>query len=675
MKKWIINELISAEASQAFAELFRLSQPVADILFNRGYRDESEIEKFINQREYNLYNPFLIKDMQEAVDRFRYAIDHNEKIGIFSDSDLDGLTSLAAILKLLSRLNYSAAVRYPQTDEAYGLTFEIIDEFIEKNITLLITLDSGTRDIDEIAHASENGIDVIVIDHHEQGDLLPEAIVINPHRHDCTYPFKNLAGVGVAFKFITAFLYSYLGAYNKSFILIVDEEAVFHTLEFKNGIILSNKIHKSLNELKTFLNDIPSDIRKVFIDREGIPALSNNYTDAIFLREIIFRDNYPAINETLASLFSFNSKSVAAEKLFVNSIFYNSEKIHMFLDSILELVAIGTIADVVPLVDENRTLVYLGIRALNRCDHPGLKKLINGSTVNSKMIGWNIAPLLNTPGRLGQTALTASFFSEDKEEKIIEIIAELNELNAKRKNDLNEFFTEIMIKINTDKIEPYKNILAIKENIPEGLTGLLANRISDKTGRPVILFSLPGKNRIIKGSGRNTGSMEFFPHVSKSSHLFERIGGHANAFGFSIHEDNIDAAVQMIEESLSLCEIKEEYVSIDCVLDMNYITPDFIESIAILEPFGKDNPEPIFLTRNIIIDKFQTCGRESQHGRFSINTGTSRVSAIGWNMSDRMKDFFLSGEKLDIVYRLENNIFRDNIYPQMIIEDIGLSQS
>ncbi|MFC1671449.1 DHHA1 domain-containing protein [Spirochaetota bacterium] len=296
-----------------------------------------------------------------------------------------------------------------------------------------------------------------------------------------------------------------------------------------------------------------------------------------------------------------------------------------------------------------------------------IKKAINNK---EKKIGWEVAPLLNTPGRFGNSQLTANFFIESDMEKLYSTISKIRTMNSDRKNLVQEINTKL---IDILAEENDKNLIYIlSDEIPQGLTGLIANRITDNCGKPVIIASSAGKDDFVKGSARCRGDFNFFCHAEKFSHLFERLGGHNQAFGFTATIDKLEKIIDLMRESIGESYNVEKSLIIDLEVDLNIITSDFIDCLSILEPFGKDNEEPMFITRNIEVHEFLSFGSDSAHGKFLFNENV-KLTAIGWSMAKIMKSYFVSGKKIDIVYNLENNVYRGTKSPRMMIVDIDFS--
>ena len=501
-------------------------------------------------------------------------------------------------------------IRYLKNDENYGLTNEIIDEFKANGVRLMITVDSGTRDIAEISYARSLGIEVLVTDHHEQDSMLPDAVVINPKTTGCGYPFKHLAGVGVALKVCIAFLMSYVPSFNKYFMLIADADFGYMISVFRDGIVVDamkvadfDAIAETIRRFDEYAAIL------VYDDMALVEMLSDGFRDIKvfdlldFISHIVKTDISGIENfsrRSAARRMSDDEKMSCLNSIFLDAQISGSEKISDFINSSLGLVAIGSVADVIPLTGENRLLVKRGIDMLNRKRHRSIALLLNGEQINSRTIGWSIAPLLNTPGRIGRTELAVRFFLESDRAALKKIISEIRSLNDDRRSFINEFCSETFREIQQGSINGRDHLIVIKtDRIPDGFAGLVANRISDETGKPVIVAVLPGKQGLIKGSGRSRSGGLFFSIVERFRDRFERIGGHENAFGFTVPAGDIDGIMQSINEALEGITACDTTPSIDCVLDTGHITCELIEQLSRLEPFGAGNEEPIFISRNV----------------------------------------------------------------------------
>jgi single-stranded-DNA-specific exonuclease len=699
--KWEIAQTDNKFIEYAGSFFKQYPYEILKIINAKGINSLEQIDLYLNSRTISLNSPYLMDGMYDAVNKIKEIISKPGKIGVFADSDLDGISSLAIMNFIFLKLGSPIVYRLPVSNESYGLSKDVIDEFIQKKIDLLITVDSGIRDIDEIAYAKEHGIETIIIDHHEQGEELPDAVILNPKKKTCLYPNKNLAGVGVAFKLVHALCLSYIASFNKSFILISKSDAISDSLSYKSSdnlydtayiknLIVEKKQHAlNIEEIKTYIKDNPAC---VVVDTELFNLLNLIEYQKHHVKDII---NFTNI-ETL--LKSANIKSLLEafdvykipkflsniDKLLyvffeIQNIF--SPKINDLLHELSMYFALGTIADLVNLTDENRTIAKYGIESLSKKKHAGLSMIIADSKVDCKFVAWNIAPILNTPGRFGRPLMTVEFLlnsnSENinKVDKINELFLTIKQLNEKRKTIVSEECERLLNNIKNNIYNNIENDIIINDKIivlisrinEDGLTGLIANKIIDKLLKPVVV-AVKTDSEFVRGSGRSPDGINFLEALSPYMSNFEKIGGHSQAFGFTLKHSLIKEVFSRINEDLNNKKDLPVVKTIDLELNLSDITLEFIKSLSLLEPFGRGNDLPIFIVKNAAPSEFIPLG-EKNHGKYLFSENRN-LSAVGWSMASEMKDHFDKKNKIDIVFELEINEFRDMCSPQMKILDI-----
>ncbi len=668
------------DAVSLHAENFGLSPLIVDIIRSRGHETPEAIRRFIDPRYSDMHGPFEMHGMREAVARLRTAIDAGEKIGIFADSDLDGITSLALLNELLSRFRIEPYLRYLSGEETYGMTDEIVNEFHRAGVGLIITVDAGTRDVPQIARARSLGMDVIVTDHHEEDRVLPDAIVVNPRIARCGYPFKHLAGVGVAFKLCHALLLSYLPSFEKEFWIACPSGEGFDYAVVRDYSILRFENSLSREEIMRALSEAGIDARVIIHRHEGIMntvrergIAAHEFSDFIGIILSMPGASFESIRERLSMAGTQQGESIdTLAAILLEAQIIGSEKVRSFIDAAMGLVAIGSIADVVPLVEENRVLVKKGLDGLNAVSHPSISLLLNGSPATGRSIGWTVAPHLNTPGRIGRTELAVQFFVERDRGALRRIVSEIRGLNDERREFIAQFCSGVLEDIRNGNIDDSGGIIDVRaDGIPEGYAGLIANRITDATGKPVIVSVMPPKNGLVKGSGRSRGGTPFFSIVQELRGRFDRIGGHENAFGFTAPHGELDAILSEISAMFKGTSIiHQEQPSDVFEISAKNIDAGLIRQVGLLEPFGSGNPEPLFRTSGIIPMSFSEFG--SRHGKYHFN-GNQALTAIGWGMADAMREYFESGKPLDLLFRLENNTFNGTVRPRMILGEVNYS--
>ncbi len=667
------------------SNLFGVRPQIMKLINARGIVEKDDIRAYLYPHYSDLHSPFMLDNMHEAVTRIRAAISGRERIGIFADSDLDGITSLTVMYQMFSKMGTIPYLRYLKDRENYGITEEIIDEFKKEKTDLLITVDSGIRDIKEIAYARNLGIDVIVTDHHEPDATLPDAIVVNPKLSHSSYPNAFLAGVGVAFKICHATLMSYLPSYNRLFSIVSSENGEMSLSIIQNGIVRSEyHHHERINDEDIARKALESDWilhhdltpRQLGSLMEALPEEGRALPFSDFIKRV-FSSSISDIRQA-SKEFSIIREYHDSEHDFLVNLFNEvqirgSDKMLSFIQEIMPFVAIGSIADVVPLKNENRSIVKIGLREMETSRHSGLARLVNGSRADSRLVAWDIAPLLNTPGRDGKTHLTVDFFLPKKSDDMDRTINEIRSLNTNRKNVINTICIRLLDKIGSRDSHSTNGLIYIRDNdIPNGYAGLIAGRLSDKTEMPVVVAVETDEPGVLKGSGRIKGGGKFFSFFSTHADRFIRIGGHEQAFGFTVHEENIDEIIADINTRLGECNRDVLNPVVDMELDIRDINEGLIEEMGILEPFGNGNERPVFLSRSLTISTFEMMGKN--HGKYYFN-GTRSLCAIGWQMADEMKEKYQHGTPVDILYNLENNRFNGRLYPRMIIATLDHARS
>lgn len=598
-KKWTLhyqpgNRQIDAEI-RALSEETGLSAIMASLLYTRGYHTAKEVHAFFHQEAACLHDPYLLQDMTPAVERIALALERGERIAIYGDYDVDGVTSVSLLYLYL--VSYGADVGYyipSRTREGYGLSKSAIDTLKARDVRLMITVDTGITAIDEIEYAKQNGIDTIVTDHHECRPELPRACaVVNPHRADDTYPFKELAGVGVVFKLICAF------------------------------------------EM--------AECRKMGIpEREGVGRICREYAD---------------------------------------------------------LVAIGTIADVMPVVDENRLIVTLGLRLLENTKRPGLRALIEAVSgnksgegskylkkrkINSGFIGFTIAPRMNAAGRVSNASLAVELLLVD-DKRQAEILAErLCELNVIRQTEENRIAEDAYQKIEQTLDAENDRVIVIDDNSwQQGIIGIVSSRITERYGLPSILISFDGVTGdtpcgfdVGKGSGRSIKGMNLVEALVNCEDLLVRFGGHELAAGLSILRCNIDDFRRKINryaaEHLSddmLC------VSLDAdrEVEMRDLTMSLAQEIEAMEPFGVSNPIPCFILREARLLRMTPMGN-GKHMRLVVEKDGVEMTAVRFGVTLSQMQVEV-GELVDVLFQLNINEFQNVTSLQMIVQDMRLSES
>ncbi len=568
-KQWVLRsrmaEPCSAEDIRRVSEEFGIPPLVASILFSNKVESFS---KYLHPTLDKLYDPFLMKGMQEAVLRIEKAIQSREKILVYGDYDVDGITSTAILTRFLTENGAKDVVyRIPdRQQDGYGLKSSAIDYCQEKGISLLITVDCGITSVEEVAYGREKGVDVIITDHHECKEMLPDAVaVLNPKQKDCPYPFKSLAGVGVAFKLL-------------------------------HGLVLS-----------------------LGLDEEN------------------------------------------------------------FFSAYIDIVSLGTVADVMPLIDENRILVKNGLIYLAKTKNPGLKALmaqagVDVGRISTGTVGFALAPRINAAGRIDEPSLGVELLLAENEADAVDKAKRLDEINRDRQAIEQEIFEEALLILEKNAAtyaEDYVLVLA-KDGWHSGVIGIVASKITEKFHKPCILISGDGTD--CKGSGRSIKGFNLFEALSFSGEHLIKFGGHELAAGLTVAADKIDAFRVAINQYAKTVLSPEDFLPkllIDTKLPICYASLSTVEKLAMMEPFGMANPNPVFYCDKLKITGIYTMS-EGKHMRLSVTDGNTSAQLVGFSMGD-LADKLQYGDMIDIAYHLEENVYRGERKSQILLKDLRRS--
>lgn len=530
-RRWLVKRT-NDEFLESFSKSASISRPFAQILINRGIKEPDSVRRFLSPSLNDLHDPFLLNDMDKAMERLKKAIDKGETIFICGDYDADGITATSILLFAFRRLGVNTCYHIPnRITEGYGISKKGIDKAMACGARLIITADCGISSIKEIEDITSSGIDVIVTDHHEPLEILPPAIaVINPHRKDSTYPFKELSGVGVAFKLIQA---------------------------------LSQT----------------SDIMEY-----------------------------------------------------------------------LDLVTIGTVADSVPIIDENRVIVMHGVNLLNDSCRVGINALKESSGIkrkmNSGMLSYTIIPRINAAGRMDDAGDVVELFLTDDEGYAKEMADMLEELNKKRQGIETEVYQSALDMIEHERLE--SAIVLSNPSWHQGVMGIVASRLVEEFYRPVILFSLNGN--IAKGSARSIPPFHIYKGIERCSELLIGYGGHSQAAGIKLLVDNLPVFKERINNIVKETLTPDDLIpvlQIDAGVRLSEVNSNLINELALLEPFGEGNREPLFGAKGVEIAGYRVVG----NGHLKMMTRQKGVSidAIGFNMGGLI-EILESATTFDIVF-------------------------
>lgn len=558
-KKWECYQT-DEEKVKKMAKEYNISPLIATILVNKNLEEKKDIDKFLNPTRNDFYDPYLMPDMEIAINRIIEAIEKREKIIIYGDYDVDGITSITVLKKFLLERGAIVDDYIPnRLDEGYGLNKEAIKKIVEEKYTLMITVDCGISGIDEVEYANSLGLETIITDHHEQAEKLPRALaVVDAKRKDNKYPFNQLAGVGVVFKLI-----------------------------------------------------------------QGI-GIKLNLEEKEYLK---------------------------------------------FLD----LVCVGTISDIVPLVDENRVIAKLGLKLVKVTKNIGLKTLLNSigyKNIDSTCVSFGLAPRINACGRMGHQEEALKLFLTEDPNEAGRIANKLNEYNRERQEKEKKIFIEALEMIKNDKNDKPCIILA-GENWHHGVIGIVASKVTEMYFKPSILICLEDDEG--KGSGRSIPGFDLHEALSKCDKYIKKFGGHSMAIGITIKRDEFSKFKEQFEEYASSCNIDKivPVIHIDEEVSLRNINKEVVKELSLLEPFGEGNKMPLFLYKNLKIHSIRALS-EGKHLKLTLKDDNYMIDAIGFNMGELANEYLI-GNKVDIVGTLEINNFNNNDNIQINLKDIRKS--
>lgn len=545
--RWKVNSAPD-DAVWAIMSESGLSRLAAMTLVSRGIDTPALARENLKKDISMLHNPRLLPDMEKAVERIERAIENGEKITVYGDYDVDGITATYILSHYLKSRGAHCDFYIPdRIDEGYGVNLDAIDKLMEKGTTLIVTVDTGITAFEAVEYAKEQGCDVVITDHHECRETLPEACaVVNPTRADSNYPTSEIAGVCVSYKLICA---------------------------------LSGKIEEKY----------------------------------------------------------------------------------------LPFVCIGTIADVMPLMGENRAIVAEGLKMLNSCNHTALCALLDAAGIRDKeitaeSIGFGLAPRMNAAGRMKKASFVVELLYEEKAARAIELSRELCDLNRERQAEEKRIFDEalsLLPSVYDDKKD--SAIVLAGDSWHHGVIGIVASRLSAKFNCPAILLTKDGY--LAKGSGRGVAGINLYEVLSQASHLFTQYGGHEMAIGLTLPCENIDALREHINKSINLDEI-ETVIYADFEASPEHITVPEIEGLSVLEPFGTGNAQPLVFMGNLKVERITPIGK-GRHLRLTLSRFGAQLEGIYFNATVKELNF-TDGDTIDVLFNPKVNDFKGKS-PQLVI--------
>lgn len=554
-KVWNVKKYDEEYINQ-ICKKYNISRLLAKLLVSRDI-ELNNIDMFLNGTIDDLSDPFEIKDMDKFVQRVDLAIKNHEKVAIFGDYDVDGITSITVLYKFLSELGLEVLYYLPdRLVDGYGLNKDAITNMHQNGVTLAITVDCGITAIDEVEYAKSLGIDICITDHHECGEIMPNAYcIVDAKRKDDTSKFKLYAGVGIAFKCISAL-------------------AVKHNLQ---------------------------------------------------------RESYLKY---------------------------------------LDIVALGTISDIVSLTDENRVISKYGIELMKNTQNEGLKALlksVGNTNIDSIMVAYILAPRINACGRMGNATVAVKLFLEEDPYKAFKYAKKLEEYNIQRQKIEKGIFDQVIEKIESSDIKNKSSIVLWNKQWHSGVIGIVASRLVNIYSKPVILFSQ--ENGVLKGSGRCQAGFNLYDALTKCKKNIIQFGGHELAAGLTISTEKIEDFKNDFESIVSGITDKNiiQTVDIDDEITKNDLNAQTLKDILIMKPYGQGNKVPLFLYKNLKVQAIRTI-KDNKHLKFVLSDDNSLIEAIAFSKGNRRDELNL-GDKIDVLCQIDLNIYTKPRKVQLIVQD------
>jgi single-stranded-DNA-specific exonuclease len=705
-KKDIDPALVKDIASKYGCDLLTSS-----VLARRGHCRGDSIKYFLEDDVRHLRNPFGLPDMEDAVERILAAKEEGEKVLVFGDGDVDGITGAALLADYLSETGIDVSRRIPAGDESYGLSIKAVEEFAAAYGTLIITVDCGISCNKEIRRANELSVDVIITDHHEPREELPEALaIINPKLKNSTYPFRDLSGCGVAFKLVSALRFAQKSELygqpmcllntrpaNEAWIIEIAKIRNLALVDILTETIVPGMVGIGQTRLPAFLEgqqilswDAP--LQKRTLARVFGGGVEVGMLD---IAPEIGREIPQAAGKSLLRIKELSKIARYAEKelteldVFVNlfTLFVRSrEKLGGEEEnSDLQLAALGTIADIMPLLDENRIIVRRGLESLRTKPRQGLSELLQkldlaGRRFDAKDISWKLCPVINAARRMGSPETAASLFFEKDPVQRGRLAGELISLNKDRRALEDEVwkFVEPMAYKSLEDYEE-KFALAYGGEIHKGVTGLMAQRIVRRFNVPAMAVSFNGDT--YTGSLRSARGCNVCALLEQCGDLFIDSGGHHAAGGFSMEKSNWDALLDRLKTIACSIEFSEGEaegtVLVDAELPPEYLSPDIFKLVDRFEPYGKENDPLVFLAKKLKVKEINFIGNpEAKHLKMTVDTGRHKWPALYWQAADRvLNKEFGPEDRVDLVFNLSRDWFKGIETPQMMITDLRKSDA
>lgn len=716
MTLWNKKTVLKSTVEQ-LQKKFNLDMLTATIFARRGITNGKDILFYMENDLRFQHNPFLFNSMEDAVDRILQAVPdkddesgEKEKILIFGDKDVDGVTATTILYDCLVSMGVDVRFKVPVGDDAYGLSMEAVDEFAAEYGSLIITVDCGIANNAEIAHAAELGIDVIVVDHHNpQSEIPEEAIIINAKVPGSGYPFEEISGCAAVYKLISALRFSKSRWYKTDVTLLnakTDGSSItIDCIKLKNLVPQSRMSEtitpgtKSISESR-LPKYLEGQLILVWDAKLNSTLLTQAFGYGAQFSMLDIQSEissiYPQLSKIPLSQIKLQSKIAkygnhepteigGFYNIFVTYANMELKKEHPEFaveeEMDLQLVSLAAVADVMPIINENRLFMKNAINSINKGKiRKGLAELmaelnLTGKRITAKDFGWTLTPTINSAGRMGVASIAVDLFTSNDSSYRNNLAKKISELNSQRK-EYTDKGEEIARQQAKDSITKYNGKLCVvyDERIFKGVSGILAGRFMSENKLPSI--TMTKVNDIICGSMRSCRGFDVTQMLEEMKDIFLSHGGHNYAAGFSLKAENLELFLSKLKEYSSRINLEQEEkeIFVDAELPAEMITADLLKICDIFEPSGNSSEPLLFMAKNLPIIQGMVMGKtERQHLKVTVDCGNTKWPCIMWGAGEKLHNEFDVGDKIDILFSIERNMFNGMETPQIMLSDIKLS--
>lgn len=705
------KKTISRSEVEELTKKYGVDPLTASIMIRRGITEGHDIMYFMESDLRYQHYPFSFSSMEDAVDRILDAKEEGEKVLIFGDRDVDGVTATTVLYDCLSDMGIDVRYRLPQGDDAYGLNKTAVDDFTADYGSLIITVDCGISNNEEIAYAAEKGCDIIIVDHHNPPETLPEpAIIVDPKLEDSGYPFKDISGCAVVYKLVSALRFSKSEWYKQDVTLLnvrpLNDAYTIECLKVRNLVpvdrldetIVPGTISITQTRLPQFLQG-----QNIFVwDKQTTTRLLEQTfgKNAVEFNVFDIRPEVAKLIPKTGSLSLLALKDMSHFARYGNHPateiggFYNIFVTYIqqmlkaaFPQTVLaeehdmQLVALAALADIMPMKDENRIFVRQGLQSLNkgadsvRC---GLRELLSplkllGKELTSTDLSWTVVSHLNAAGRMGHAELAAELFLCKDAVKREQIAAQIIALNDERKklSAAAWDYAQLQAKASVSKYNE-KLCVVIDERINRGVSGILAGRLVSSYNVPSIAVTFIGDTAI--GSMRSCRNLDATKFLNMMGDMFLNHGGHTCAAGFSFERKRLDEFEKKLLELSQLIELADstaDIYNVDAEIPAAYLDQSLMKVADFFEPSGEDNPPLLFMAKNLPVTNAAALGKgEKMHLKLELQAQKCKWPALFWNKGELLNNGIAIGDRADVLFRVENNVFNGMKTVQMVLTDI-----